>query len=58
MSTIVDRFAATPIPPATPVAVEHHPRRKEREGVTPLPVPALAPDEMEKSMRQGGRPPR
>jgi AcrR family transcriptional regulator len=26
--------------------------RPERDGVTPLPVPALAPEEMEKSMRQ------
>ncbi len=26
--------------------------RPEREGVTPLPVPALRPDEMEMSMRQ------
>lgn len=26
--------------------------RPRRDGVTPLPVPALAPDEMEKSMRQ------
>ncbi len=26
--------------------------RPEREGVTPLPVPALRPDEMEKTMRQ------
>jgi AcrR family transcriptional regulator len=30
--------------------------RAEREGVTPLPVPALAPEELEKTMRQSARP--
>lgn len=30
--------------------------RPEREGVTPLPVPALRPDEMELAMRQRARP--